>query len=184
MTADDEVGLADLVHDLIDRHEHERGPLLPVLHGVQGALGHIPPEVIPLIATGLNLSRADVYGVVTYYRDFTSEPAARMIRVCRAEACQAVGAEALAARASQRLGAAIGEVGPAPGGDAPGSAAPGSAASGGDAPGGAAPGGRVRLDEVFCLGNCALGPSVEADGVVYGRVTPDGLDALIAGSQR
>lgn len=142
MTAD----LADLVHGIVERHKDERGPLLPILHELRHTAGFVPPEAVPILASELNLSRAEVYGVVTFYRDFRDRPAGRVVRVCRAEACQAVGGEALAAHARARLGD-------------------------GD--------GQVRFEEVFCLGNCALGPSVEADGKVHGLVGPDQLDALI-----
>jgi formate dehydrogenase subunit gamma len=145
--------LADLVHGLVEQHAANRGPLIPVLHDLQHALGYVPPEAVPLLAGELNLSRADVYGVVTFYRDFRDAPSGAIIRVCRGEACQAVGAEALADQARARLRTGFGELGID---------------------------GTTRLDHVFCLGNCALGPSVEVNGAVYGRVDADRLDTLIA----
>jgi len=89
---------------ILDDHRDQPGALLPVLHAVQEALGHIPPDVVPAIATALNLSRAEVQGVISYYHHFRQEPAGRhVVRVCCAEACQAVGGEALAEHARARL---------------------------------------------------------------------------------
>jgi formate dehydrogenase subunit gamma len=120
------------------------GPLLPALHAVQAEFGHLPEPTEAVLAQEFNLSRADVHGVITFYRDFTSSPAGRpRLRICRAEACQAVGGEALLASARERLDA--------------------------DA-----------VDEVFCLGNCALGPSASVDGRVLGRATVERLAAAVA----
>ena len=149
--------LVGLIHGLVERHAADRGPLIPVLHDLQHELGYVPPEAATLLAKELNLSRADVYGVVTFYRDFHDAPAAARVRVCRGEACQAVGAEALADQARTRLRTGFGELGID---------------------------GATRLDHVFCLGNCALGPSVEVNGTVYGRVDADQLDTLITRTVR
>jgi formate dehydrogenase subunit gamma len=131
----------------------ERGALLPVLHAVQMEFGWIHPRAVPVIADELNLSRAEVHGVVTFYRDFRSEPPARHeVRICRAEACQATGADQLVVRARTHLGIALG-------------------ATTGD--------GSISLGDVFCLGNCALGPSVSVDGCLHGRVDGDSLVALL-----
>jgi len=130
-----------------------RGSLLPVLHAVQLEFACIDPRAVPVIADALNLSRAEVHGVVTFYRDFRQEPPARhAVRICRAEACQATGAERLVAQARTHLGIALGAT-----------TADGS----------------VSLDDVFCLGNCALGPSVTVDGRLHGRVDEDRLVALL-----
>ncbi|MGQ0573097.1 MAG: NAD(P)H-dependent oxidoreductase subunit E [Pseudonocardia sp.] len=130
-----------------------RGALIPILHAVQRELGHVDPTDVPVIADVLNLSVAEVHGVVTFYRDFRRTPAGRArVRICRAEACRAVGAEELAAHATRRLGVGFGET---------------------------TPDGAVTLDEVFCLGNCALGPAVQVDGRLHGRVGPARLDALL-----
>src|SRR4051812_27020347 len=95
----------DLLADIIAKHKALPGALLPILHAVQDAVGYIPPDAVPLIAEGLNLSRAEVHGVVTYYRHFRQKPAGRhVVQLCRAEACQAVGAEKLAAYAVAALG--------------------------------------------------------------------------------
>jgi formate dehydrogenase subunit gamma len=84
-------------------HRNQPGALLPVLHEVQEAFGHIPPDAVPMIAGALNLSRAEVHGVISYYHHFRQEPAGRhVVRVCCAEACQAVGGEALAEHARTR----------------------------------------------------------------------------------
>jgi formate dehydrogenase subunit gamma len=151
--------LAGLVRRLVAQHKDDRGALLPILHGLQHELGYVPKDAVPLLAKELNLSRADVHGVVTFYRDFRDAPAGARVRVCRGEACQAVGAEALAAHARARLGIGFGE-------------------TTGGSPRGA------NLDHVFCLGNCALGPSVEVNGTTYGRVDADRLDSLIARAAR
>jgi formate dehydrogenase subunit gamma len=136
MTAD----LAETVNRLVDKHKDDRGALLPILHDLQHETGHIPPAAVPLLARALNLSRAEVHGVVTFYRDFRDAPAAATVRICRGEACQAVGAEVLAAHARQK----------------------------------------GYLEHVFCLGNCALGPSVEVNGTTYGRVDAERLDGLLS----
>lgn len=147
--------LADLVRAKVDAHRAERGPLLPVLHDVHAALGSIPGEAIALIARELNLSRADVHGVVTFYSDFRDRSTARRhVRICRAEACQARGADALADHARDILGVEFG---------------------------GISEEGAIALDEVFCFGNCALGPSVEVDGALYGRVDAHEFDQLVTG---
>ncbi|MFZ3495988.1 NAD(P)H-dependent oxidoreductase subunit E [Streptomyces sp. 5.8] len=136
-------------------HRAERGALLPVLHAVQAELGHVPQEAIPVLADEFNLSRADVHGVVTFYHDFRREPAGRtMVRICRAEACQALGAEELVAYA-RAAGLALGET---------------------------TPDGAVTVEQVFCLGNCALGPALEVNGRLHGRVGPAELGALIEGA--
>ncbi len=146
--------LAARVRSIVADHRGERGALMPILHTVQAEFGCVDPAVVPVIADALNLSRAEVHGVISFYRDFRAEPAGRSrVRVCRAEACQSVGAEALAAQARARLGVGFSET---------------------------TPDSAITLDEVFCLGNCALGPSVQVGNRVHGRVSPDRLDALIA----
>jgi formate dehydrogenase subunit gamma len=141
------------VRAIVDSHAGERGPLLPILHDVHAAFGCISREAIPVIADALNLSRAEVHGVVSFYRDFRSEPAGRVVvRVCRAEACQANGAEELVRHAGRRLGLAVGET---------------------------APDRSITFDEVFCLGNCALGPSVLVGDRLVGRVDAERFDELI-----
>lgn len=136
----------------VAEHAGDRGPLMPILHTIQERLGCVPPEVEPLLAELLNLSKADVRGVVSFYHDFRRKAAEHTVRVCRAEACQSIGGQELYEYAEQSLGL--------PGG-------------------GVSEDGKVRLNEVFCLGNCALGPSAMVDGRIHGRVSPARLDALM-----
>jgi formate dehydrogenase subunit gamma len=139
--------LPDWIRSVVDSHRHLRGPLLVVLQEIQDRLGYIDQQVMALVAAELNLSRADVHGVVTFYRDFRPEPAGRTtVRLCRAEACQAMGAEQLAVAVEQALGVKVGQT-----------TADGS----------------ITIDQVFCLGNCALGPSAQINGRVYGRLDCD-----------
>ena len=139
---------------LIAAHGGQRGALLPLLHAVQDELGCVDDAVIPLIATGLNLSRAEVHGVVTFYHDFRRRPAGRhIVKFCRAESCQARGAAALEAAAVERLGVAMGS-------------------TRGD--------GAVTLEAVYCLGLCAVGPNALVDGVPVARLDTTRLDAIAA----
>ena len=129
------------------------GALLPILHAVQDALGYIPPEALPLIAHGLNLSRAEVHGVVSFYHYFRTRPAGKhIVYLCRAEACQSMGARALEAHAKRSLGVDFHET---------------------------TADGAVTLEPVYCLGNCACAPSLLVDGQLHGRVDPAAFDALI-----
>ncbi len=134
---------------------HKPGPLLEVLHGVQHALGYVPADAVPVIARVLNLSRAEVHGVVTFYHHFRStKPGRTIVQVCRAEACQSMNGAALEAHAKARLGV-----------DYHGTTADG----------------RYSLEPVYCLGNCALAPSVMIGDDIHGRVTPARFDALLEG---
>jgi formate dehydrogenase subunit gamma len=156
------------VRAIARRHVGERGPLLPVLHEVVEALGHVDDTDVPVVAEVLNLSRADVHGVVSFYADFRRTPApAHRVTVCRGEACQAVGAEAVhqAALAAARQAPALASAGTA--------AAPSARDTAPAAPAG------VEVAEVFCLGNCALGPSGTVDGALRGRLTPEGVAATV-----
>ncbi|MGD9995832.1 MAG: NADH-ubiquinone oxidoreductase-F iron-sulfur binding region domain-containing protein, partial [Ilumatobacteraceae bacterium] len=127
-------------------HAAVPGGLMPALHAIQHELGYIDPAAVPVLAKAFNLSVAEVHGVVSFYADFrTAPPAGPVVQVCRAEACQARGADAVVARARQAVEA----------------------------------GAAVELAEVFCLGNCALGPSAATPGMVHGRLDPDGVAALI-----
>jgi formate dehydrogenase subunit gamma len=138
---------------VIARHAATEGGLLPALHDLQGEFGHIPDEAVRLLAQAFNLSRAEVHGVVSFYHDFRREPAGRhVVKLCQAEACQSMGARALAAHACERLGAALGT-------------------TTGD--------GRVTLEATYCLGLCATAPSAMIDGAVLGRVSPARLDAAL-----
>lgn len=152
-TTTGETSVAALVREIAADHRTHRGPLLPTLHAVQEKLGCVPAEAVPVLADELNLSRADVHGVITYYHDFRSEPAGRTtVRVCRAEACQAVGAGRLVTHLQNRYGVRLGDT-----------TADGS----------------LTAEQVFCLGNCALGPSAEVDGRLYGRLDETRLETLI-----
>jgi formate dehydrogenase subunit gamma len=127
--------------------------LLPVLHAIQDALGYVPQESVPLIATALNLSRAEIHGVISFYHHFRREkPGRHVVQLCRAEACQAVGARELEAHACGKLGIT---------------------------PGDTSADGTVTLEAAYCLGNCALGPAVMIDGTLHGRVTPPRFDELL-----
>lgn len=141
------------VTELIDRHREVPGGLLPLLHAIQEMEGCIPQHAIPAIATAFNLSRAEVHGVISFYHDFRIEPAGRhTVQICRAEACQAVGARALEQHACDTLGIPVGET---------------------------TTDGSVTLEGVYCLGNCACGPSVRIGDRVYGRVDGMRFDALL-----
>lgn len=129
--------------------------LLEILHGVQARLGCVPADAIGAIAGAVNLSRAEVHGVFTFYHDFRDAPAGRhVVKLCRAEACQAVGCESLAAEAEAELGTEFG-------------------ATSAD--------GRVTLEAVYCLGNCALGPSALIDGKVHGLMNINKLKEITKG---
>ncbi|MBK9252771.1 MAG: formate dehydrogenase subunit gamma [Proteobacteria bacterium] len=145
--------LAEVVDSLSGRFAATPGPLLPLLHALQGELGFIPAEAVPRIARSLNLSRAEVHGVISYYHYFrTQRPGRHIVRICRAEACQAMNGEATEAHAKRSIGA-----------DYHGTSADGA----------------FTLEAVYCLGNCAAGPSVMIDDTLYGRVTPERLDELL-----
>jgi len=129
------------------------GALLPVLHAVQEALGYVPPDAVPLIAHGLNLSRAEVHGVISFYHHFRTRPVGRhVLRLCRAEACQARGAAALEAHARARLGIDFHDT---------------------------TADGALTLEPAYCLGNCALSPALLLDEELHGRVDAAAFDALV-----
>jgi formate dehydrogenase subunit gamma len=127
--------------------------LLPVLHALLEEFGYVDERAVPLVAEALNLSRAEVVGVVNFYDDFRQEPPGRhVLRICRAEACQAMGGESLVEHISRRL-------------DAP--------------PGQTTADGEFTIESVYCLGNCALAPAMMLDGRLHGRVSPALAEALI-----
>lgn len=143
----------DTVIDVIARLKDKPGALLPILHGIQDALGHVPEDAVPIIAGELNLSRAEVHGVISFYHWFRREaPGKHVIHLCRAESCQAMGAAELEKYAKKRL-----EV------DFHGTSADG----------------RFTLEPVYCLGQCACSPSLMIDGEVHGRVTPQRFDEIL-----
>jgi formate dehydrogenase subunit gamma len=134
------------------------GGLLPALHGIQDALGYVPAAAVPLVADAFNLSRADVHGVLSFYHYFRGTPPGRhVIHLCRAEACQSMGARRLEAHAKTRLGVDFHE----------------TSRDGG-----------FTLEPVYCLGNCAASPAMMIDGTLYGRVTPERFDRVIADRER
>jgi formate dehydrogenase subunit gamma len=127
------------------------GPLLPILHAIQDELGFVPASAVVRVAEALNISHAEVHGTVTFYHDFRSAPPGRhVLRVCRAEACQAMGVDALVDHVKSKLGCDFHE----------------TSNSG------------VTLEAVYCLGNCAIAPSVMIDGKLHGRVTKERFDEL------
>ena len=139
---------------LLKHYRGQPGGLLPLLHAVQSELGYIPPERVPDIARAMNLSRAEVHGVISFYHDFRGAPAGRhTLQICRAEACQAMGSRALENHARRSLDIDFGET---------------------------TADGAVTLEPVYCLGNCACSPSVRIDDCVHARVDPAKLDALLA----
>lgn len=137
----------------LSRYQGQQGNLLPILHAVQDRLGHIPPSCIPMLAEALNLSRAEIHGVITFYAYYRQTPAAPIkLEICRAEACQAMGADALAAHATQVLGCHF------------------KGTSRDEA---------IDLEPVYCLGLCAQSPAVAVNGKPYARMSPDKLDQLL-----
>ena len=142
-----------LVLRIARRHVARPGGLLPALHAIQDELGHIPSEAVPTVAQAFNLSHAEVHGVISFYHLFrTTPPGRRTLYLCRAEACQAMGARALEKHARERLGIGFHET---------------------------TADGRISMEPIYCLGNCASSPAVMIDDFVHGRVTPERLDALL-----
>ncbi|UVA81084.1 formate dehydrogenase subunit gamma [Pandoraea commovens] len=140
------------VQAILDHHASQEGPLLPILHDVQEAFGYVPPDAVSVIANALNLSRAEVHGVITFYHHFrTTPPPRHVIQICRAEACQSMGADALVAHAERALGCAM-----------------------------HSHSGDVALEPVFCLGQCATSPAITIDDKLHARVTPEKFDRLVA----
>ena len=145
--------VAAAVENAIDRHRSVPGGLLPLLHDVQDRLGHVPPEAVPAIADALNLSRAEVHGVISFYHHFRREPPGRhIVQICRAESCQAVGARALEAEAKALLGIGFHQT---------------------------TADRCITLEPVYCLGNCACSPAIRIDDDVHGLVDAGKLAALL-----
>jgi formate dehydrogenase subunit gamma len=144
---------ADLAVSLIRKLQQLPGALLPILHALQEEFGYVDKAAIPLIAEALNLSRAEVHGVISFYHDFRQEPPGRhVLRMCRAESCQSMGCEKMIEHVEDRLKAKIGQT---------------------------TEDRSFTLEAVYCLGNCALSPAVMLDGKLFGRVSPDVADFLI-----
>jgi formate dehydrogenase subunit gamma len=143
----------EIVNTLCSQMKSVLGPLMPILHAVQKKLGFVPHDAVPLIARELNLSIAEVHGVVTFYHYFRKDRAGRhVVHVCRAEACQARGAATLEAHAKRSLGVDFH---------------------------GTTKDGAISLEPVYCLGNCALGPSILIDERLHGRVSAQRFDDLM-----
>ncbi len=137
----------------IAEHREQAGALLPLLHAIQDRLGFVPHEAVPPIATALNLSRAEVHGVITFYHHFrTKAPGRHIVELCQAESCQAMGCEALTTHVKTRLGVNFHET---------------------------TADGAVQLEPVYCLGNCARSPAMMIDGQLYGRVTAQRFDQVL-----
>jgi formate dehydrogenase subunit gamma len=125
------------IAEIIAAHRGKEGPLLPILHDVQAELGHVSEDAIREIAAALNLTRAEVYGVVSFYHDFKAKPSTAKVKLCRAEACQARGVDRLIAN-------------------------------------------EAKVESIYCLGLCAIGPAALAGDKVYARLDQAKLDALVA----
>jgi formate dehydrogenase subunit gamma len=146
--------ISKIVRELKDKP----GALLPILHGLQDELGYVPEEAIPIIASEMNLSRAEVHGVVTFYHDFRSEaPGRHVVKICQAESCQAAGSDGLTAFAKRRLGIDFHQT---------------------------TADRACTLEPVYCLGNCALSPNVMVNKEVFGRVTSERFDEIISEAKK
>ena len=144
---------------LVERHALPGKSLLAVLHAIQDELGYVPPATVPLLARVMNLSRAEVHGVITYYHHFRTQPAAPVtVQLCRAEACRSMGTEALAQHIESHTGCRF---------DAEHEA-----------------GATVELESVYCLGQCALSPAMMVNGTLHARVTPQKFDAIFAAASK
>lgn len=142
----------DTAREIISRNKDRPGALMPILSDMVNTFGFINPDVVPEIADALNLSRAEVHGVITFYHDFrTTQPGRHVIKICRAESCQAMQAEELIEHAREKLGV-----------DWHGTTDDGA----------------YTLEPVYCLGNCACSPAVMIDEELHGRVTPERFDEL------
>ena len=153
------LALADPAHEraaveVCTRHGNVPGALIEILHDIQEALGFVPDHVLPAVANALNLSRAEVYGVRTFYHDFRTEPGGKhCLKICRAEACQAMGADRLVASLENSLGITMGKT---------------------------TANGAVTIEAVYCLGNCALAPAAMLDGKLLGRVDERRIAGVVA----
>jgi formate dehydrogenase subunit gamma len=148
---------AQRASEIIARYRHLEGVTLPILHALQETFGCVPEAAVPLVAEALNLSRAEIHGTVTFYHDFRKEPPGwRVLKLCRAESCQAAGSDALAARAEEKLGVDMG---------------------------GTTLDNRVTLEAVYCLGLCHSSPAAMLDKDVYGMLDEQKLDALVKEAQ-
>ncbi|HEY9279346.1 MAG TPA: formate dehydrogenase subunit gamma [Eoetvoesiella sp.] len=146
--------IQEVTRQALQHYKGQAGNLLPILHAIQHALGYIPASAVPALATDLQLSRAEIHGVISFYAHFREKPAGRVVlEVCRAESCQAMGGELLAEHARQTLGCEFHST---------------------------ASNGQVTLEPVYCLGLCAQSPAIMIDGQPYARMTPAKLDQLLS----
>jgi formate dehydrogenase subunit gamma len=146
-------GSREEIVSIVQALKHKPGALLPILHGIQDKLGYIPSEAIPIVASELNLTRAEVHGVVSFYHDFRSKPPGRhVVKICQAESCQAMGSVALTAFAKKQLGVDFHET---------------------------TKDEAFSLEPVYCLGNCACSPAMMVDQEVFGRITPQRFQQIL-----
>lgn len=151
----DSVEVTSRVGEILNAHKGMEGPLLPILHAIQAEFGYVPQDALPIIAQDLNLSRAEVHGVMSFYHDFRENPAGNhVLKLCRAESCKSMGADRVAAHAQKALGIEWHET---------------------------TKDGKVTLEPVFCLGLCACGPAAIVDGKLVGRVNEARIDAILGG---
>ncbi len=154
LTVEPPPGTEEKTSAICEVHGNRPDELLEIFHAVQAELGFVPELALPVIAKALNLSRAEVYGVLAFYHDFRRAPAGRhVVKMCRAEACQSMHTEEVCRHAEQRLGTRFGET---------------------------SPDGEYTLQAVYCLGNCALSPAMMIDGDLFGCVDNKRFDAIIA----
>ena len=146
--------MVDQIEKILGRYRGQPGPLLIVLHAIQEEFGYIPEEAEPVVAEGLNLSRAEVHGVVTFYHFFRHQPPGRhVIQICQAESCKSMHSDKLTEHARRSLGIEMNQT---------------------------TPDGQYTLEPVYCLGNCACSPAMMVDGQIYGRLTNARFDAVLA----
>jgi formate dehydrogenase subunit gamma len=149
---------ADRAANRIKELERLPGALLPILHALQDEFGYVDSAAVPLVAEALNISKAEVHGVISFYHDFRHHaPGRHILKMCRAEACQSMGCDKTIQHVEQRLGVKLGET---------------------------TPDGSFTVEQVFCLGLCALSPAVMLDGRPYGRVSPQVADLLVDSARR
>jgi formate dehydrogenase subunit gamma len=143
---------------IIEAHRAMEGAALPILHALQEAFGYVPEDTVPLVAEALNLTRAEMHGIVSFYHDFRHAPPGRhVLKLCRAEACQSMGGDALAEAAQARLQTGWGDT---------------------------TADGALTIEPVYCLGLCACAPAGMLDGKPVGRLDAKRLAALLDGARR
>lgn len=149
----DSTDLEHRIREILEAHRGQEGSLLPILHDVQEAFGYVPEAALPIIAADLQITKAEAHGVMTFYHDFREKPAGRtVLKLCRAESCKSMGADALAAEVQAKLGLDWHET---------------------------SADGAITLEPIFCLGLCACGPAAMVDGKLVGRATAEALVAKV-----